>query len=430
MLEPSNNGKEIYPSKIRCKFRRINPRYLRGGSIETVSFEPIQILSDLNSNNINEIDNIEDKINYSSFQIEHRRNFSDMTLKVVKELIKNKFIFLNMKNSNSKAQGNFLEKEELKQLYENNRQVESFDNYSALSYLPNRWIGKRVPYYISDNIKVIKGLNSILESTIIHFCKDSGMKFEKFLNEEQLNGYDYVYFDCESTLQIEKVQATVGRQPGKNVIIIHSKSSKPVLLHVLMHIIGFAHQQKDPNEIIYGSLCKTNLRNPDSIDSIQKDYVLFKVNFEGPYDKYSVMHIPACEDIKTCLDKKIIKGVKSLSDLDKKKIKYFYGDKKCTYDYFKSPYVQNHYNCKTCWDQTEIPICAFCAQYHHKGHNLVDVNYGASAKPIKCLCGIVGHVSNCSKSFKDKTTIEKIKCKTCSEYLKEDILVCFQCFKN
>lgn len=420
---------QIYLSNATCKFRKLNPRFSQINNIETSRYNPINISIDLRSNNIHEIQDTEEKKEELSSSMPILiRDFSNRSLNLAEHLISKRIIQLNLNQSNSTSLGILVEKEDLKKLYQKDLIKESFENYSALEYLGNRWIGKRVPYYVSGNIKEQKSLNSTLESTIKEFSKESGIKFEKYLNEIELNGSDYVYFDCEVNLQSEKTQVTVGRHPGKNIIIIHSKSSKPVLLHVLMHIIGFAHQQIDEKGLIYGYLCKNNLRQPDNFNLSEKNYLLFNLNFEGPYDKYSVMHIPACEDMQTCLNKKIKLGVKSLSKIDKMKIKYLYGNKKCTKNYFKNPYMQSHYNCETCWGKSEIPICAFCAQYHHKGHKLKDVNYGNSAKPVECCCGVVGHISACSKLFKESFRIERFKCKTCSVYLKKDINVCYNCF--
>ena len=180
MLNPYNSSRGLNPYKIVFRVANSIPKHIHSRNIQTDIYEPFKVVGDQNSSNINDINQPEeDKLKFLASQPELFRNFSNISLNLGAEMILNRLIFLKMKKSNSTTQENLTEKEELKQMYENNRQGESFDNYSALNYLPNRWIGKRIPYCISNNIKAIKGLNSILVSTIKDFCKDSGIKFEK-----------------------------------------------------------------------------------------------------------------------------------------------------------------------------------------------------------------------------------------------------------
>jgi hypothetical protein len=380
----------------------------------------------------------EDKINQeeskeaASFNENCPKVFRNDFISGLSNMVKPVLINISFKNSGRKQlKLELIGNENNKTLFRSSKLRSTFeilDKGLIFEYLPTRWIGGKIPCFISRELKNNKKTLKTLQECFEVFNKLKVVEFFCIENK-YLNDRDFVMFDIDLNIS-SQVLVPVGRYPGENQVILPKDLSKPAVLHILMHILGFTHQlMSNDKKNFYCYLYPSNFPRESQEDSKSSDPILLNSNFYGPYDPCSVLHLPACSQIKECSNKEIIQNIKKLSDLDIKKIKFFYGPQKCTGDFFKKPFIQSHYYCKTCWHDCGVPICVYCAEIHHQGHELEYVNFGiAGNKEVKCGCGVLKHVTKCAKFLKGNFKIRGFNCDTCKEFSDgNNVIVCFLC---
>ena len=380
------------------------------------------------NNDINEPES--DQSVYESLERENQIELGRATRRIFTHFTKAHISIYEIRKANGAVENLFLKINPIEELLSQNMystSVQLKDSSEFYSHHPFRWIKGQVPYELSDAIlhKSNSALKKALLSCINFMNKKTVIKF----NPKTETSPDYIYFDIDTTTLVP-----IGRYPGKNHIKIHPKTEKFQIFHYLMHTLGFVHEVKKQNSKPLGYILNSNIQN-SQISATEKIKFICGDTL-GPYDKYSVLNQLSCYYQELNPHEKQEK-VKELSKLDIKKIDFFYGRRRCSYDFYKVPYFQTYYLCIDCWGESKFFICFYCREFHHDGHEVKKISY-EEAGSVSCCCGIIGHRNACSVYLKKAVSVQGVRCKTCEDYqmggeLKiggagKGCLVCFRCF--
>jgi hypothetical protein len=300
------------------------------------------------------------------------------------------------------------------------RSFKIFDKGEFYELFPMRWIRGQVFFELSPKFqsRENKKLSQILKDCMEDLNKRTYVKFIEKKKEVD----DFVFFDID-----DEISVFIGRYPGKNEVKISSKSTSGHIYHNLMHILGFVHETKPSNSRPLGYYSINNIP-PYCREGVE----MVKFTCEdtlGPYDEDSVIHSNACIG-QTQDPLRKLRFKEKPSKLDIMKINFFYGNRHCTFDYYKIPYFQTHFNCIDCWGTSKFPICMFCKEFHHKGHQLIKVDYSVSPS-VECFCGKYEHQMKCSCYLNKGVMVNAGRCLTCNHSKCNDRnfdwIVCFRC---
>ncbi|GIY53253.1 zinc metalloproteinase nas-7 [Caerostris darwini] len=186
-----------------------------------------------------------------------------------------------------------------------------------------KWKNNRVPYEISENMP--PKLKAVILDTIQAWNKDFSKCIPWLPRKKER---DYVYFTDGSYCHSE-----VGRMKRKQLLVLNGANCNDTgsVLHEMMHAIGFTHEHNRPDRDDYIEMLFLNIPY-----EWRKQYAKESLNIMeklGPYDYYSLMHYemqspdrnkPAFRVIKEGVDLTRIGQRKSLTEIDKSKVKALY----------------------------------------------------------------------------------------------------------
>ncbi|NBD08842.1 M12 family metallopeptidase [Corallococcus silvisoli] len=144
-----------------------------------------------------------------------------------------------------------------------------------------RWPNGVVPY-----VHVYGSLydNYIINDAIRHWQVKTGLRFEP-LSATTPSSVDHVYF-----VKGEGCSSPVGRQGGRQFIVLGADCNKGSVIHELGHAIGFWHEQSREFRDDYVEILWNNIVSGESHNFEQ--HISDGDNF-GPYDFDSIMHYGA-----------------------------------------------------------------------------------------------------------------------------------------
>lgn len=126
-------------------------------------------------------------------------------------------------------------------------------------------------------MRVIKGaMQEISRKTCIRF------------REKDLWDFTYVFVNRDS----EDCSSLVGRFIGSQYLNLGPKCVKPgIVLHELMHTIGYFHEHNRPDRDIYVDIIWDNIK-PEGRSSFSRHWSWFVNTLGLDYDLASIMHYP------------------------------------------------------------------------------------------------------------------------------------------
>jgi hypothetical protein len=185
------------------------------------------------------------------------------------------------------------------------------------------WNGCEIPYSFSsdfseqDRIVIDRAMNFITE-------KSGGIKFVKKSNQ-----IEFVDFLKQNLTHLNICgSALLGKQLGGQQIIFNTdcELSTRLIIHEIMHSLGFRHEHQRPDRGNYIKLVDENIKEASKIQyEIKENIVWEKIVKNTPYDYSSVIHY----DINNINIELVDKNIKlenysdvSLGDIEKLK-KYY-----------------------------------------------------------------------------------------------------------
>ncbi|OMJ67971.1 hypothetical protein SteCoe_34730 [Stentor coeruleus] len=228
--------------------------------------------------------------------------------------------------------------------------------------------------------------------------------------------------------------------PKENTIDLMPEAKFGTILHEMMHSLGFhhEHQRPDRTRFLYFDSSQVEYN-----ETTRHNVYLIECPLIGPYDADSITnyHTIGNDYGFKAIKNDFGKRGANLSELDKKKLKFVYGNNHCTYDGFGDiHYPQSFYECITCWGENSCyGSCIYCAERDHKGHKL---NYHDYKKILKdgggffCDCGIMKHKQSCTRistglAYKRQAMYLCLTCFNYEEYIKNNDFklpgVCYAC---
>ena len=185
---------------------------------------------------------------------------------------------------------------------------------------PNRWKRGEVPYFIEKSLMfVINSKNESLYNVIIDAIdKLNQTTVIKFICYASDKHPDYLHFDLGKFNR-----AVIGKYNGRNSVTLNSKADLTVVLHEIMHSLGFMHEHQRERGDSFVYFCKDQLKSRNFVEE-NVHVCLAGVNL-GPFDSLSVMHFHCCENMISYRPLK--DGRESgLSLIDCAKINFYYKD--------------------------------------------------------------------------------------------------------
>ena len=337
-----------------------------------------------------------------------------------------------IRNSNGTVERLFLKINPIEELLSQSMHslpLQLMDSSEFYSHHPIRWIKGQVPYELSQIF--LHKSHSALKKNLLSCIKILNKKtIIKFVPKDE-SSPDFVHFNIDT-----KVQAPIGRHPGRNQINLHPATEPYQIFHYLMHTLGFVHEVKNQFSKPLGYILDSNIQN-SQISATEKIKFICGDTL-GPYDKSSVLQQISCYHQESNPFEKQVK-VKELSKLDIKKIEFFYGPRRCSYDFYKVPFFQTYFLCTDCWGDSKFFICFYCKEFHHEGHKVRKICY-EDADLVSCCCGIIGHGNTCSVYLKKEIEVQGVRCRTCEDFqmgqefkvesVGQGFVVCFRCFEE
>lgn len=183
---------------------------------------------------------------------------------------------------------------------------------------PSKWKKGEIPYFIEKSLMfVINSKNESLYNVIIDaFEKIHNNTVIRFVCYASEKHPDYLHFDLGKFNR-----ALMGRHNGKNSVTLNSKADLTVVLHEIMHCLGFMHEHRREKGDSFAYICKNQLKSSNFIED-NTHVCLAGINF-GPFDSSSVMHFHCCEHM---ISYRLIKDTQEsgLSQVDCAKINFYY----------------------------------------------------------------------------------------------------------
>lgn len=183
---------------------------------------------------------------------------------------------------------------------------------------PNKWKNAEIPYMIEKSLMfIINSKNESLYNVIIRAIDEFHNKTVlRFVCYDHALHPDYLHFDLG-----KDNKATIGRHSGKNCVTLNAKADLIVVLHEIMHSLGFMHEHKRLSGDSFVYLYKSQLKSNNFIEE-NTQICLAGLEF-GPFDYMSVMHYHSCEHM---ISYRVIKDTHEtgLSILDCSKINFYY----------------------------------------------------------------------------------------------------------
>jgi hypothetical protein len=147
-----------------------------------------------------------------------------------------------------------------------------------------------IPYYIDDSIakskfayliaEIHKAIEEFHKHTVIKFLEISFSKRKTFKSCLQI-GHD----------SVNKTHATVGKQPigNDNQVYVGTWAKSDVIIHELLHVLGFNHEHSRADRDWYIKTIKKNAMEVRNFVVVGYPY--------GPYDIDSIMHYPFNDEL-------------------------------------------------------------------------------------------------------------------------------------
>nr|QNH72391.1 toxin candidate TRINITY_DN30581_c0_g1_i1 [Pachycerianthus borealis] len=144
----------------------------------------------------------------------------------------------------------------------------------------NMWIGRIVPYVIDSSLT---SATATIEEAIAEFHTHSCLVFQPRTDET-----NYVNFIAK-----DGCWSSIGRQywssEGQEVSLGSGCNNKGIIMHEMMHAVGFWHEQSRPDRNLYVEVLWENIMTGNEYNF--NKYSHGKIdNLEVPYDMDSVMH--------------------------------------------------------------------------------------------------------------------------------------------
>uniref|UniRef100_A0A914X8T1 Metalloendopeptidase n=1 Tax=Plectus sambesii TaxID=2011161 RepID=A0A914X8T1_9BILA len=141
-----------------------------------------------------------------------------------------------------------------------------------------RWPGAVIPYTISTQYS--SGARSIIADAMNQFALSSCIKIIPRTTQT-----DYIHI-----MPDDGCYSYVGKNGGRQVLSLDDGCiDRGVIMHELMHAVGFFHEQSRPDRDQYVEIVLANIKDGYA-DQFEK-YSLNQVDYLGqPYDYYSIMH--------------------------------------------------------------------------------------------------------------------------------------------
>ena len=266
---------------------------------------------------------------------------------------------------------------------------------NKLKYHNIIWTERPIPYYIDENVKKKKNLESLIELTLEEFqnCTIPNL-FKKISKEEETFRFEFRHIHIISN-DDNYENYTIPRSDQEKSVSIISLSrqvQKRHILHEIMHALGFSEEHQ-----------RADNPNPFPGDFINVDsYPLTS------YDQDSIMQYKYIwGECPEKLSKGDIEGVKEI----------YGGPFCCNFDPQNKAFGVN-FECIDCWgENTDISICLYCRIMHHQNHKVVK----NKREGYFCDCGRFEHQINlCTKVL---TESEKKSCK-------QNLFKCLNCGDN
>ena len=209
---------------------------------------------------------------------------------------------------------------EFEYFYKTTKLDEMLENSCGLlTSFPNTWKNSTIPYYIKKSLVFVtnsknQSIYNLIISSIHEIQTKTSFKFVSYTPEKHS---EYIHFS-----QSNKNHSKIGCQNGKNEITLTGKADKGVILHQIMHSLGFMHQYQRQKKDSFAYFSKDQLIHPGFFDD-GLHICVSGLNF-GPFDYASIMHYKSCENMIFYKDI-LHEGEIELSVVDLKKIDFFYG---------------------------------------------------------------------------------------------------------
>ena len=300
-----------------------------------------------------------------------------------------------------------------------------FEILADQNLITSSWVWKEsfkegIPYLIKDldSENIDKVHNAIDE-----FHRITPVKFKEIKDEDSEILESFIcfkFYENESC-------SSVGWGKGVNDIYININDKYNVIIHEIMHNLGFMHEHQRQDRDLF---VKSTLKNSDFV-------IMDKIYAIGPYDPESIMHYKLDTDLQVSDNSLLTKEQKnklkklantfSKGDLESLNFIYGKGNTKCSFEEYGSDFLsQAFYECYDCWGENSVLGCCIPCRFEcHKDHN---VKYVPPSKELFfCDCGKNKHQLKCTViSTGHKEYYQPIfKCKTCNM---NDF--CFPCSKK
>ena len=191
---------------------------------------------------------------------------------------------------------------------------------SIINKFPNRWKNAKIPFSIDKELMFAANpdnetLYNVIYKCIQKFEDKTILTFQAYNPKEHKN---YIYFT-----QGDHNSSSIGKQNGKNEILLSKKALEVDVLHQILHSLGFMHMHQKSNREYFSYLNKAQTSNVPLLES-DSNICFYGLEF-GPYDPDSVLMWPSCENMISSLHNEY-EHCSDLSPLDCKKINFFYNN--------------------------------------------------------------------------------------------------------
>ncbi|KAK3719747.1 hypothetical protein QZH41_011022 [Actinostola sp. cb2023] len=164
------------------------------------------------------------------------------------------------------------------------------DNLRSHADVVKYWTGARVPYMFGSVSSVVQ---SVFEAAISDFERDTCIRFVPRTTER-----NYIYVVSEGdgqsshSLSVSRCWSAIGKSLGRQKLSLgRGCESKGIVIHELMHALGFFHEQSRHDRDNYVTIYWGNIK-PGMQLNFQK-YPHGQVDtLNEPYDYASIMHYP------------------------------------------------------------------------------------------------------------------------------------------
>ena len=261
-----------------------------------------------------------------------------------------------------------------------------------------------IPFVIDTQIKKEKNCTRLVKNireAVGKFEARTPVKFVE-LEDEALTKYYFAWIHIYLS-DTNEIDSGVGRSVGPSPIRLKSYTPTNFIMHELMHVLGFVHEQQRPDRDLFVDINNKFLENTDH----SKYKTFYPI---GTYDAKSIMHYhfienelqPKPDGLLTTQEKEILENPKFPTDFsegDIDAIEFVYGCKlTCTFEKTVREYTsQPYYECITCWgENSRAGCCASCRRFCHKEHEVI--YHPPGDEQFFCDCGVNKHELACTKA--------------------------------